>query len=172
MLETRPSQHPGSPSSGSHPFAAQHAQQPHLHPQTPTLRPAAAPAHGPDHPSGGAKITAPPNLGADDADLSPLTLVEDEADAAAPKKIRAMGVAEVLGDRGNWKRTPHAPGTGACRVKSFHGRLSDQGMGYMDDAINEWLDKHPGAEVKFVTSNVGVFEGKMREPALIVNLWF
>jgi len=30
-------------------------------------------------------------------------------------------------------------GQGACRVRSFHGRLSDEGMAYMDDKINEWL---------------------------------
>ena len=35
-----------------------------------------------------------------------------------------------------------------------------------------WLDAHPEVEVKFVTSTVGIFEGKMREPALILNLWY
>jgi hypothetical protein len=37
----------------------------------------------------------------------------------------------------------------------------------MDNQINEWLDANPEVEVKFVTSTVGVFEGKMREPALV-----
>lgn len=63
-------------------------------------------------------------------------------------------------------------GTGACRIRSFHGRLSSQGLEYMDNQINEWLDHNPEVEVKFVTSSVGVFEGKMREPALILNLWY
>ena len=63
-------------------------------------------------------------------------------------------------------------GTGACRVRSFHGRLSSQGLEYMDNQINEWLDHNPDVEVKFVSSVVGVFEGKMREPAIILNLWY
>jgi hypothetical protein len=25
----------------------------------------------------------------------------------------------------------------------FHGRLSDDGLAYTDDKINEWLDNHP-----------------------------
>jgi hypothetical protein len=63
-------------------------------------------------------------------------------------------------------------GTGACRIRSFHGRLSSQGLEYMDNQINEWLDHNPDVEVKFGTSSVGVFEGKMREPALILNIWY
>ena len=57
-------------------------------------------------------------------------------------------------------------------MKSFHGKYSDQGLQYLDDAVNEWLDAHPDVEVKFVTSTVGVFEGKIREPALVLNLWY
>jgi hypothetical protein len=57
-------------------------------------------------------------------------------------------------------------------VKTFHGKYSDQGMEHLDDVINEWLDNHPEVEVKFVTSTVNVFEGKIREPALVLNLWY
>jgi hypothetical protein len=38
--------------------------------------------------------------------------------------------------------------------------------------INEWLDDHPEIEVKFVTQTVHVFEGKIREPALVMNVWY
>ena len=112
----------------------------------------------------------------------PIELVEElGAPAATQQTARAADAAPVskirfgpeLGHKKHdWKRATHVGGTGACRVKSFHGKYSDQGLEYMDDQINEWLDAHPDIEVKFVTSTVGVFEGKIREPALVLNLWY
>jgi ABC-type glycerol-3-phosphate transport system substrate-binding protein len=87
-------------------------------------------------------------------------------------KIRAFGIAGATNTSADWKRTAHVNKTGAVRVRSFHGRLSDQGMEYLDHSVNEWLDKNPDIEVKFVTSNVGLFEGKLKEPALILNIWY
>jgi ABC-type glycerol-3-phosphate transport system substrate-binding protein len=63
-------------------------------------------------------------------------------------------------------------GTGATRVKSFHCKYSEQGLEYIDDQINRWLDEHPDIEVKFVTPTVMTFEGKFREPALVLNVWY
>jgi hypothetical protein len=42
----------------------------------------------------------------------------------------------------------------------------------MDDKINEWLDGHPEIEIKNVTSTVGLYDGKIKEPALILNVWY
>ena len=42
----------------------------------------------------------------------------------------------------------------------------------MDSKINEWLDQHPEIEIKQATTCVGEYEGKIREPALIVNIWY
>ena len=122
-----------------------------------------------------------------EVDLDPIELVEDEMlmDATptpahgvavtqpppVKSKIRALG-PETTRKEHNWKRTPVTSGTGACRVKSFHGKYSDQGMEHLDDVINEWLDAHPEVEVKFVTSTVNTFEGKIREPALVLNVWY
>jgi hypothetical protein len=95
----------------------------------------------------------------------------EEGTANFTSKIKAFGIAGEHRKR-TFKRQTKANGTGAVRVRTFHGKLSDQGMGYLDDAINEWLDQNPDVEVKFVTSTVGVFEGKIREPALVLNLWY
>ena len=92
------------------------------------------------------------------------------AEAAAPKKITFGN--ENLVRTHHWKRKPHLGGQGACRVKTFHGKLSDQGLEYLDDAINVFLDEHPDIEVKFVQSNVGMFDGKFKDFALIVNVWY
>ena len=71
----------------------------------------------------------------------------------------------------HYKRRPTADGTGACRVKSFHCRLTGDSLDFLDDQINSWLDQHPECEVKYVTSTVGEWAGKTREPSLIINLW-
>lgn len=110
------------------------------------------------------------HVGADE----PLTLVEDasvDAVAEHQKKIRSYDDATKHRAH-DWKREVHHSNAGATRVKSFHCKYSDQGLAYMDDAINEWLDSHPEADVKFVTSTVGMFDGKSREPALVLNVWY
>lgn len=88
-----------------------------------------------------------------------------------PKKITAFG-ADVVHKQHQWKRQPVKTGNGAIRVKSFHGKYSEQGLEYLDNAINEWLDNNPHVEIKFVTPTVMTFEGKIREPALVLNVWY
>jgi hypothetical protein len=87
-----------------------------------------------------------------------------------PSKIK-FG-AELGVKKHAWKRQLKPSGTGACRVRTFHGKLSDQGLEYIDEAINVWLDDHPDIDVKFVTTNVGMFDGKFKDMALVVNVWY
>ncbi|CAN5534717.1 hypothetical protein BH09PLA1_BH09PLA1_16980 [soil metagenome] len=156
---------------------------PHSAPGTP--RPSMAPPPVPGQRPGIAGMPMQP-LRSTEADLDPIALVEDELEeisaastpatqsVAAPpmkSKIKAFGPDTTRRDH-QWKRMPHVSGHGAIRVKSFHGKYSDQGVEHLDDMINEWIDAHPEVEVKFVTSTVNVFEGKIREPALVLNLWY
>ena len=192
MNEQRPPTSPGAhpagqpqrmapPQQGLHAPHAPHAPQAPRPPQG--LQPAARPAMRP-----------PPStasLPMDDDDLVVLddaVALEDDAqvtapkpagtpapaaraaDAPAPKKI-TFG-AENIHRTHQWKRKPNVNGQGACRVKTFHGKCSDQGLEYLDDAVNVWLDEHPEIEVKFVQSNVGMFDGKFKDFALIVNVWY
>jgi hypothetical protein len=72
----------------------------------------------------------------------------------------------------NWKRTPNLTGTGAVHVRTFHCKLSDDAIAYLDQQINEWLDAHPQYEVKFISTKVGEWSGKLgREAHLIVQVW-
>ena len=91
---------------------------------------------------------------------------------SVPSKIKLSGG----GDKHTYtrfKRNAHVAGSGACRVRSFHGRLSDDGLAFMDDKINEWLDNHPEIEVKLVNCVVGPLEGKVTgEQALFVTVWY
>jgi hypothetical protein len=71
----------------------------------------------------------------------------------------------------DWKRTPNTTGTGAIHVKTFHCKLTEDAIAYMDQAVNDWLDAHPQYEVKFVTSTIGTMTGKLKEPALFCQVW-
>ncbi|GEM_PF-737903 len=70
-----------------------------------------------------------------------------------------------------WSRSPNSTGTGAIHCKSFHCKLVGDSLEFLDQQINEWLDAHPQYEVKFVTSSIGEWTGKQREPNLIIQVW-
>lgn len=170
------------------PIPSQPYQQPravpHVAPPAPAPRPSMAPAPAGARPGIAAMPMQP--IRATEADLDPIALVEEELEeittsepapslqpnpAAMKSKIKAF-TNDVARREHVWKRTPHISGHGAIRVKSFHGKYSDSGVEHLDDMINEWIDAHPEVEVKFVTSTVHVFEGKIREPALVMNVWY
>jgi hypothetical protein len=109
---------------------------------------------------------APANMGA-------MPAMPAAAPGMAPKsKIHAFSVGAGAQLANDFKRPTVNTQKGPARVRSFHGRLSEQGLDYLDHAINEWLDRHPDVDVKFVTSTVGQFDGKIKEPALILNVWY
>jgi len=123
---------------------------------------------------GAPRVSTPPQVSKPKDDLSSLTLADDpQTTSGAPIsnkiKITAYGVAGMT--EKTYKRHANVTGTGAVHVKSFHGILSDEGLQRLDDKINDWLEGHTDLEVKFVTSNVGVWHGKTSEPALIVHVW-
>jgi hypothetical protein len=151
--QNKPVQVPAQPGPSLRP-AGLHA--PH------TLTPGAAPRVVP-------AASAPPT----EEQLEPIGLVDELQGDVPAKSITAVGgVAGGSVRKNAWSRQPNVTRTGAVRVRTFHGKLSQQGLEYLDNQVNEWLDAHPEVEVKSVTSTVGTFEGKMREPALILNLWY
>lgn len=96
------------------------------------------------------------------------------AGSAAPlvegsRKIRTF--EKRGGHQTDWTRQPNVTGAGAIHVRTFHSKLNSDSLAFMDQTINEWLDAHPEYEVKFVTSTIGEFTGKVREPALICQVW-
>ncbi len=103
-------------------------------------------------------------------ETAPLPVAEGDGPAVAGgKKITAFGMEKRHEER--WSRTPNTTGQGAIHVKTFHSKLTGDALIYMDECINEWLDKHPQYEVKFVTSTVGILTGKLKEPALLCQVW-
>lgn len=90
--------------------------------------------------------------------------------AETPKKNKIRTFEKTRQDK-EWKRSPNSPGTGAVHVKTFHSKMTEDGLRFMDDSINEWLEEHPDFEVKFVCSTVGVFTGKIKEPHMVCQVW-
>jgi hypothetical protein len=132
--------------------------------------------------SGGApdpkkKPQAEPDLSLDDT--LPLDIGAEPVPVARPApagtptpKIRTF--EQKLGSarhEDKWNRTPNVTGAGAIHMKSFHCRLTGDSLEFLDQQVNEWLDAHPQYEVKFVTTAVGMWSGKLKEPSLIVNVW-
>lgn len=102
-------------------------------------------------------------------DPAPVPVADTTGPAALSRKITAFGVDKKHED--DWSRTPNTTGTGAIHVRTFHGKLTDDALRYLDQSINEWLDAHPQYEVKFVTTSVGILTGKIKEPHLICQVW-
>lgn len=150
--QTRSSQVPAQPGSSMRPPGLQPSHT--LTPGAPRVTPTAS---------------APPT----EEELEPIGLVEELQSGAPAKSITMVGGAGGGSVRKTaWQRQTNVTHTGSVRIRTFHGKLSQQGLEYLDNQVNEWLDAHPEVEVKSVTSTVGTFEGKMREPALILNLWY
>lgn len=90
----------------------------------------------------------------------------------AKPKIRAFASRLEGGEhKEKWARPPNVNGTGSSHVKSFHCKLNAEGLENMDSMINEWLSNHPECEVKLVTSTVGEWTGKTKDPNLVVQVW-
>jgi hypothetical protein len=135
-------------------------------------RPAPAqrpPGSAPRPPAAPASASTVPPIEIDDPDLAPVQVAAPTGDPDR-KVIRAFDAGKKRHED-QWARTPNATGTGAIHVKTFHGKLTDDALVYMDQQINEWLDAHPQYEVKFVTSTIGEYSGKTREPQLVCQVW-
>ena len=127
------------------------------------------------------------NLDDDDAAAHPPAETSAGTQGAAPAAgLALVGIGQIArgskikfhagGDKHTYtkfKREAHSSLMGATRVRSFHGRLSDDGLAFTDDKINEWLDNHPEVEIKHVNCIVGPLEGKVTgEQGLIVVIWY
>lgn len=97
------------------------------------------------------------------------------ADAPEPPPPKIQVFEQRLGAKrheDSWNRSPNVTGKGAIHARTFHCKLNDDGLNFLDQQVNEWLDAHPQYEVKFTTSSVGEFQGKLgKETHLIVQVW-
>ena len=120
--------------------------------------------------------------GADTAEFERITLdADDDDDDDVPKvemsESRIVTTAHTLGVAGAWddsrfNRPLDTKGRGATRCRTFHCKITEGAIEFMNNQINEWLDKHDNIVVKYSDSVVGPFEGKHTEPNLIITLFY
>jgi hypothetical protein len=104
---------------------------------------------------------------------TPLELVADDKPTTEAPKSKIHGISSVNALAAHaYKRPTNLNKNGAVRMRTFHCRLSEQGVEYLDQTVNDWLEQHPDIEVKFTTSSVGMWDGKLKEPTLILNVWY
>ncbi len=92
------------------------------------------------------------------------------------RSIRAFGGGGITMGHGTeeieYKRPTNRNVPYATRCRTFHAKLNEASISYLDRMINEWVDAHEEIEIKFATSSIGVFEGKHADPNLIVTVFY
>ena len=148
--------------------------------QAPAAAPVAHHAAAPSHSEvgttqGGVYIPAFHEGEKDIAD-EPVSLIDDEPGrVAGSSMIRSFATGSTLAgshDDSRYKRPLAAANLPATRVRTFHGKLTEAGVAHMDELINEWLETHPDVFIKSSTSSIGMFEGKSKEPHLVLTLFY
>lgn len=71
-----------------------------------------------------------------------------------------------------FKRALQPNSVAATRCRTFHCRLSEGAIEFLSNQINEWVDQHEDLTIKFVSSTIGLFEGKHTEQNLILTVFY
>lgn len=105
-----------------------------------------------------------------------VALIDDDGQrVAGSTMIRSFATGSTLAgahDDARYKRPLAAPNLPSVRVRTFHGKLTEAGVAHMDEQINEWLEANPEIFIKNSTSSIGMFEGKSKEPHLVLTLFY
>lgn len=75
-------------------------------------------------------------------------------------------------DDSSFKRSLQPKAVGATRCRTFHCRISDGAVDFLNNQVNEWIDGHDDIVIKFATSTIGMFEGKHTEPNMILTVFY
>jgi len=119
------------------------------------------------------KCRYPEVVPAPEEKAEPIKLEANGGNPNEATQIRTFASASSLERKEEeYKRPLNTDGKGATRVRTFHTRLGNNAMSFLDEQINEWVDENPDIVVKFSTSTVGMVEGKKTEPHLIISVWY
>lgn len=112
---------------------------------------------------------------------APLTLVDEDpamASGSADKPDKAIRsfvkTSLAQADRHeNFQRALNPSSGLATRCRTFHAKLTDAALSYMDNQINEWVEAHPDVHIKFATATIGMVEAKQhQEPNIILSVFY
>ncbi len=111
-------------------------------------------------------------------DAETISLVDDEPgmeDHSAATQVRQLSETQLgVGtfDDSGLTRPPDPAHHCATRCRTFHSKLNDGAIAYMNREINAWVDREENVRIKFATSTIGVYEGKRADPHIIVTVFF
>jgi hypothetical protein len=120
---------------------------------------------------------APPaaDAGADDlvdaAETEAISISEIASSAIRPFAGSDL-VTPPSATQHKFKRHLQHDASGAIRCRIFHAKLNDGALQFVQDQINDWIDKNPEVDIKHLGTNVGVVEGKNSEPHLIITMFY
>lgn len=102
---------------------------------------------------------------------------DDDSESTDMSHSRILQSTHNLGMAGAWDDSnyrrplqPKAPFATRCRT--FHCKLADTALQFMNKQINDWVDANDDIVVKFATSTMGVFEGKHAEQHIMVTVFY
>ena len=116
--------------------------------------------------------------GGGDDDFESIALADDEPATESQKAATQMRqVSETQVGVGTFDETGlNSPSDSdhpnATRCRTFHAKLNDGAIAYMNREINQWVDSDENVRLKFATSTIGVYEGKRSDPHLIVTVFY
>lgn len=112
----------------------------------------------------------------------PVAMVDEGADLLGgelmydtkPTAIKSFSAEQAVGQVGQREyRRPLLRGIPtATRCKTFHCKLADGPIAFLNEQINEWADGDDNIEIKFATTTIGVIEGKHADPHLIITVFY
>ena len=110
-------------------------------------------------------------------ELTPIELEEDaKAPVADSSKSRMFVHKTALGTGDHrehaFTRPMNSPELGATRCRTFHAKLNEPALEFMNNQVNSWIDGDTTVSIKFATSTIGVFEAKHPEPHLILTVFY
>jgi len=112
-------------------------------------------------------------------ELDTISLADDgepvKEHAAAVKQARQMSETQLgMGtfDVSGLDRPTDPDNACATRCRTFHAKLNEGAVAYMNREINEWVDRDQTIRIKFSTATIGIYEGKRQDPHLILSLFY
>lgn len=112
-------------------------------------------------------------------DYQPIAIHDDDDDEPAAERLSKSRISiahkPALGGTHkdhHYARALDVKAPVATRCRSFHAKLSEGALDFMNNQVNSWVDSDPNVVIKFATSTIGVFEGKHAEPHLILTVFY
>ncbi len=118
------------------------------------------------------------NADPDDEALAPIAMDADAGDSSSGSSAIHGMSRNTLTETGafqhdvQFNRPLDPNAAGATRCRTFHAKLNEGAVAYMNEQLNSWADSDPEVTIKFATSTIGLFESKHPDPHVIITVFY